>query len=697
MKSISALLVVDPCHYPALSLQLQNLHAFDKIYLFFNGLDENNNIVLDVLNHPKINYIKSFDPVTLDEAYHRLLDMCETDYFTLLSPNHFLHGEIDKYIKVEAEKDYDLIYIDEGYIENEGTPEQKVHYYHKPDFDKELLYCQNYISRGAFYKTSVAKTINAFQYGLNHNSDWDFSLTFTENISPLSIRHIPISLIAIKNNDISNSTIGFAASNPSRVQEQVPLFIEALKEHILKTHRDADIYIDNDGYSRILFKPLDNPKVVILIPTKDKLDLLKPCIDSILSKTSYSNYGILIIDNNSVEQETTDYLNEINQKDNISVLKYDGVFDFAKMHNTAINYLVENTDYQFVCLLNNDTEVMDGNWLTDMVGLASDTGVGAVGAKLIYADDTVQHAGVVVGVRGLANHLYHSLHVSEDGYWNGLQLHRNCSAVTGACLLIRIDHFKRVGGMWEMLPIAYNDVDLCLSLMKMNLRNVWSPNALLRHYESKSRGSELDSDNPDKIQRFARDHIFMRYKHGKLINNDPFYNENFDGTSTTFERGNPGPFRHKYSQKEYLLDVPYGLEFVNPSWLPMPTGSKFNFAIRLPQNMKAKLKGLVLPFHQQELNGVQKIVKIHATIKFPDDETKYEIESVSSNGKNAQFNFTGFERDVSNIDVVIISMHVVETTSSIHLKWFYSENKYSQAFEAMNGRQFRLIMILEDL
>jgi GT2 family glycosyltransferase len=692
MKTISAMMVVEPKHYPKLDLQLQNLHAFDKIYIFFNDYDENSNVVLDVLNHPKLSFAKSFTKESLDLAYKTLLSMCETDYFTLLSPNHFTHGDIDKYIKIEAEKDYDLIYVDEGYIENESTPEMKVYYYRKPDFDKELLYCQNYISRGAFYKTSKAKELQAFNNGLDFNSDWDFSLAFTRNIDRTAIKHIPLSLIAIKDDHLSNSRVGFSNND-----KDVSIFIQSLKGHILASNRDSEISLNKDGNFHILFKPLDNPKVIIIIPTKDKLELLKPCVDSILEKTTYDNYGILIIDNNSEEKETIEYLNAVNNKNNITVLKYTDEFDFAKMHNTAIRYISENTDYQYVVLLNNDTEVINPDWLTDMVGIASDPGVGAVGAKLIYADNTIQHAGVVVGVRGLANHLYHSLDKDDDGYWGGLNIHHNYSAVTGACLLVSVSHYTRVSGMWEMLPIAYNDVDLCLSLMKSNLRNVWSPNALLYHYESKSRGSELSDSDGKKLRRFARDHVYMRYKHGKLINNDPYYNENFDVNSTNFKLGKSSPFRHGYEQKEYLLDVPYGLEFVDPTWLPMPAGSKFNFAIRVPLKTKAKIKGLVLPYHQQELENIQKIAKFHATIKFPDDDTRYEIENISNNGKNVRFDFTGFERDISDIENIAISMYVVETTSSIHLKWFYSENNYSQAFEVLKGRQFRLIMILEDI
>jgi GT2 family glycosyltransferase len=697
MKTISALLVVEKKHYEDLGLQIQNLSNFDSVYIFLNDFDVDSGFNVGIDYNSKLNIIKSFNKESLSTCYKRLLDICETDYFTLLSPNHFTHGEIYKYIKTEAEKDYDLIYTDEGFIENEGQENMKVYYYHKPDFDKELLYCQNYISHGAFYKTERAKGLNPFNNDLDFNSDWEFALNYCANIDPLKVKHIPVSLMAIKKDHLSNSRIGFYPDNDETKENSIR-FIPLLQEHIRKTNRDSEVSLDKNGYFHIAFKPLDTPKVTIIIPTKDKLELLKPCIDSIIEKTTYQDYDILVIDNNSEEKETLDYLEDLNNKNpKVVVMRYRNEFDFAMIHNLAINNIASKGKSEYVCLLNNDTLVVNGNWLTDMVGIASDRSVGAVGAKLIYPDDTIQHAGVVVGVRGLANHLYHGVNKDEDGYWSGLHLHRNCSAVTGACLLVSVHNYQRVGGMWNMLPIAYNDVDLCLKLLKLNLRNVWSPNALLYHYESKSRGSELSDQTGEKIHRFARDHIYMRYRHGKLINNDPFYNENFSYTDTNYALGNSGPFRHRYGNKEYMLDIPYGLEFVDPTWLPMPSGSKFNVAVRLPEKLPSKIKGLVLPYHQQKMENTPQVAKFHLTVRFPDDETNYELESTSDNGSTVMFNFTGFERDISNISSMLLTLYVVETTSSIHLKWFYCENKYSMVLESVPNKQFRLIMALEDL
>lgn len=689
MPTVSALLVVEEKHYPDLKLQLQNLLTFDKVYVLLKDVPEDIELPFVMSDYLNATFISDRSGLSLDGAYHRLLDLCDTDYFTPHSPNHFTHGEIVKFVKPEMEKGFELIYSDEGYIENEGTPEMTVEYYHKPDFDKELLYCQNYINRGAFYKTETAKAIGAFTSELNENSDWNLALLFTHSVPVTSIRHIPIPLIAIKKDVLSNSKVQFMG-------DKWTFFSHLVKGYIHQTGRGAVLSLTRDRYILPVFEPLEKSKVAIIIPTRDKLDLLRPCLASILSLTTYTNYHIIVVDNNSEEEETQKFFEEINNDPKITVFRYPYEFDYAKMHNSVAAKLAEDDTYQFICLLNNDTQVINGQWLTDMVGIASDKTVGAVGAKLLYADNTIQHAGVVTGVRGLANHLYQGLSVKNDGYWSGLNLHRNCSAVTGACLLMRLSHYVRLNGMWTMLPIAYNDVDLCLRAMDINLRNVWSPNALLYHYESKSRGSELDKQNPEKLYRFARDHIYMRYQHGKRIHNDPFYNQNFSHESTHYKIGTCSPFRQKYGEKSYLLDFPMGLDFVDPQMLPMPTGSKFTFAVKVPRTAKGIIKGIGFPFHAQVIDKHDKATQFHLAVRFPGIEDVYHVEELIVNKDIAFIPFTGFEREIAGINSFIVELHIVATTAPIHLKWFYSEGEYSMAFESMKNTQFRLFMRLED-
>jgi len=689
-KTVSAFLVADEIHIPFLRLQFQNLSSFDKIYVIFNGISLDKEIPFKMADYLNISFIISRDKISLEAAHRILLDRCTTDYFMILSPNNFTHGQILNEVKPLLENNYKLIYTDNGYIENEDKEDQKVTYYYKPDFDKELLYGQNYLNGATFYSTELAKSLDAFSGQLNSAVDWSLSLLITHHCTPEEIFHIPIPLIAIKNDSLSNNSVNYRGSG-----YEIDDFKSIIKKYILLTNRNtSSIDLTTSGYFDVVFEPLDNPLVTIIILTKDKLDLLKPCIDSILNLTKYKNYNIVVVDNESSDPDTLLYLNEINTKENITVYKYPFPFDFAKIHNVTIKKVTEEFDPQFICLLNNDTEVIDARWLTDMVGIASDPKVGAVGAKLLYADNTIQHAGVVLGIGGLANHYYSRQPMSASGYWDGLILTRNYSGVTGACLLVRTSHYNELGGMWDKLPIAYNDVDLCIRLRDLGLRNCWTPHALLYHYESKSRGSELDKDDPSKLLRFARDHIYMRYRHGTKIYNDPYYNENLDFRYSDYRIGPAHPNRRKFKQKQYRLDFPYGLEFVNPTWIPMPTSSVFTCAVKVPKINNSKLVGIILPFHRHEANGTTGASKFHLSLKFPDDATVYHYDQVT-NAQEVIFNVN--ERDLTNLEHFTVELTLVSSTGHIHLRWFYSENEVSMAFSSVKGRQFRLTMLLEDL
>ncbi len=689
-KTVSAFLIADECHIPFLKLQFQNLSAFDKIYVIFNGVPLDTEVPFKMSDYTDISFVISRDKIPLEDAHRILLDRCITDYFMILSPNNFTHGKILDTVRPELEKNYKLIYTDNGYIENEGKEDQKIYYYHKPGFDKELLYGQNYLHGATFYDTQLAKDLNAFSDNLMSGADWALSLLFAHNVTEKEVLHIPIPLIAIKDNELSNNSINYRGEDPDS-------FKDVIKKFITMTNRDIEsIELTDLHYFDIVFRTVDTPLVTIIILTKDKLDLLKPCVDSILKLTEYKNYNIVIVDNESKEPETLEYLNSVVKLPNIVVYSYPFPFDFTKIHNVVVSKVTKDINPGFICLLNNDTEVLDSRWLTDMVGIASDPDVGAVGAKLLYADNTIQHAGVVLGVGGLANHYYSREKGDSSGYWNGLNLTRNYSGVTGACLLLRTAYYNKVGGMWEKLPIAYNDVDLCIRLRDLGLRNCWTPHALLYHYESKSRGSELDKEDPSKLLRFARDHVYMRYMHGSKIYNDPYYNENFDHRYTDFRTGPSHPNRRKYNQKQYRLDFPFGLEFVEQTWLPMPSGSPFTFAVKIPKDTKAKLTGILLAFHRHDGNRGSGGSKFHLAIKYPNDSTIYHYESITDK-QEVLFEIDNGGKDISGLDTLTIELSLVESTGHVHLSWFYSENDVSMAFSSVKGRQFKLTAVLADL
>jgi GT2 family glycosyltransferase len=259
------------------------------------------------------------------------------------------------------------------------------------------------------------------------------------------------------------------------------------------------------------------PKVSIIIPTCNQHRLLGQCIDSVRAKTTYPNYEIVVIDNRSDEPATLAYLAELESSGAARVLRYAQPFNYSAINNWA----VEQVDGELIAMMNNDIEVISPEWLTEMVSHVLRPDVGAVGAKLYYANDTIQHAGVITGLGGVAGHSHKHCSRHDPGYFRRLFLTQNLSAVTGACLVVRREAYLRAGGLdSEKLAIAFNDVDFCLKLTELGLRNVWTPYAELYHHESVSRGPE---DTPEKVVRFQQEIARMKERWGNRLLQDPCY------------------------------------------------------------------------------------------------------------------------------------------------------------------------------
>jgi GT2 family glycosyltransferase len=266
--------------------------------------------------------------------------------------------------------------------------------------------------------------------------------------------------------------------------------------------------------------PDEHPTVSIIIPSKNAVSLLRQCIESILSKTTYRNYEIIVVDNGSDEPEALAYLNELKSQPKIKVIHDRREFNYSALNNNAASL----ASTEFICLLNNDIEVITPSWIEEMMGLAIQPGVGAVGARLWYPNETLQHGGVILGIGGVAGHMCKNISRGNRGYFDRSALTQTLSAVTAACMLIRRSIFLEVGRLNETdLAIAFNDIDLCLRVREAGYRNVWTPFAELYHHESVSRGYE---DTPEKQARFKREIDFMRKRWGNLLHNDPAYNPN---------------------------------------------------------------------------------------------------------------------------------------------------------------------------
>ena len=274
--------------------------------------------------------------------------------------------------------------------------------------------------------------------------------------------------------------------------------------------------------------PSKLPLVTVIVPTKDKVDLLRPCVESVLNKTDYEPFEILIVDNASVEKRTAEYLETVVSHPKVRLLPYPGTYNFSAINNAA----ARNARGSYLCLLNNDTEVVSGEWLTELMRYAVRPDIGAAGAKLLYEDGTIQHAGVVVGIGEAAGHAHRFLPAHEPGYFRQPHVAQYVSAVTAACLVVEKAKFEAVGGLDEAeLAVAFNDVDFCLKLEKAGWRNVYVPHAVLVHHESKSRGKDISAAN---IDRYRRELNVLQQRWGTKTYDDPLHNPNLDRYSETF-------------------------------------------------------------------------------------------------------------------------------------------------------------------
>ena len=295
----------------------------------------------------------------------------------------------------------------------------------------------------------------------------------------------------------------------------------ALNEHFQRQTVNAVSKLNRTGYRVRYALPDILPLVSLIIPTRNGLHLVRRCVKSILKKTTYQNYEILIVDNGSDDPATLQYFKELQSESRVRVLRNDRFFNYSALVNTAVKL----ARGELVGLINNDIEVISPDWLSEMVSHALRPQVGAVGAKLLYLNETLQHAGVVLGL-GLARvggHPYYTMPRSHNGYFGRATLIQSFSAVTGACLVIRKEIFGEVGGFNEKLRVAFNDIDFCLRVRESGYRNIWTPYAELYHHESATRGFE---DTGEKQARFSKEVEYMKQRWGGLLLNDPAYSPN---------------------------------------------------------------------------------------------------------------------------------------------------------------------------
>lgn len=452
----------------------------------------------------------------ISEASNEALSLATGEFIGLLDHDDEL--SIDAlYENVKLLNDHpeaDLIYSDEDKINPEG---KRIEPYFKPEWSPDLFLSYNYICHFAVYRKKNIDEIKGFRKGFEGSQDYDLLLRFIEKTD--NIFHIPKVLYHWR--QIEGSTATVHKEKIIHVENSIRALEEALNRRKIEGSVEQGINFSQFESYRVRRKLKDSPLVSIIIPMKDMVSFLQRNLKSIKEKTEYKNYEVIIVDNNSAEKETHDYFNSLRKKDNIKIIEYKDEFNFSKINNFAVS----RAKGEHILFLNNDIEVISKGWLTSMLEHSTREEVGVVGAKLIFPNNTIQHAGTVLGLGGVAGHSHKHFPAESNGYFGALNTIRNYSAVTAACLMTRKKLFEEVDRFDEIhLSVAFNDVDLCLKIREKGHLIVYTPYAALYHYESTSRGYDL---NPDEI-------IYMKNRWGQILFSDPYYNPNLTFDSEDF-------------------------------------------------------------------------------------------------------------------------------------------------------------------
>ena len=422
----------------------------------------------------------------------------DADFVGPLEPHDRIEPHAFFELALAVQDGGDVVYSDEDRIDDRGVPAEP---WFKPDWSPETLLTRDYVGRLCMMRRELVERSGGVRDVYESASWYEALLRVTELTA--AVVHVPQILY---HRHVRNTV----RATDQALAVEVALRRRGESGTVHVAERGVDLRFANGG-----------ERVCVIIPTRDRVELLGPCIASVFERTAYPNFEVLVVDNGSREAATFDLLSAWHQRepDRFSVRRDISPFNYSRLNNEA----ARATGAPFLVLLNNDTEVISPDWMEAMLGQARRPAIGAVGALLLYVDGTVQHGGVVLGILGLTGHAHRYLPGNVAGYRGALELDTNYLAVTGACLMIEKDKYERVGGLDEGLAVSYNDVDLCLKLHKMGYRNVFVPRARLHHYESKSRGGD---DTPAKVARAMDEVGTIRRRWPELAERDPYYNPN---------------------------------------------------------------------------------------------------------------------------------------------------------------------------
>lgn len=468
-------------------------------------------------NDKRIVYKRLKENLGISGNTNACIDMATGNYIALFDHDDFLHPSVlFEDMKAICEHGADYIYTDEATFQ--GTNIFNIITKHcKPDFAIDNLRANNYICHFSVFKADLLEKAGRFRSEYDGSQDHDLILRLTDKAQKVfHIRKIlyywrshPASVAA----DINAKT--YAIDAAKRAVES-HLKDAGLKAEVMSSKAFPTIF-------RIKYELKSKPMISILIPNKDHKSDLKKCVESILNKSTYENYEIIIIENNSIKNETFEYYKELEKNDKISVVTYEDEFNYSKINNFG----EKSAKGDYILLLNNDTEVINDDWMEELMMYGQRDDVAVVGAKLYYGDDTIQHAGIVIGLGAdrAAGHTHYGVDRENVGYMGRLYYAQDVSAVTGACMLVKKSIYEELGGLDEKFTVAFNDVDFCLKAREKGYLNVFTPYCELYHYESKSRGFE---DTRAKKKRFQQEVGLFRSRWHKVIEDgDPYYNPNF--------------------------------------------------------------------------------------------------------------------------------------------------------------------------
>jgi GT2 family glycosyltransferase len=470
----------------------------------------------------RIRWVRRSTNGNISAASNSALALAEGEFVALMDHDDVLpaHALYEVVAALNQQPDLEIIYSDEDHIDKAGQRDTP---YFKTDWNRELFLGHNLISHLGVYRRSLIEKVGGFRLGFEGSQDYDLALRCVDATSSDRIHHIPTVLYHWRR------AYGFSTFSEAKLAECATAARRAIMEHLKRRreHAVVEAHPDIPHWTKITRKlPSPPPMVSLIVPTRDRADLLSVCARGLLQETDYPHLELLIVDHQSRSPEARTVLDRLRLDPRVRILPFSGGFNYSAMNNMAL----AEARGSILGLINVGIEVTSKSWLSEMVACAVLDDVGAVGAKLVYPNGRVQHGGFALGVGGVASPVNFLLRRDAIGYFGRNLLTSEVSAVSGACLVVRKSVYQEAGGLDEVnLPVAFNDVDLCLKIRRLGYRNIWNAQAVLCHHESATHGSDASAENAVHLKR-ETDYMLQTWE--SELSRDPFYNDNLSNEAT---------------------------------------------------------------------------------------------------------------------------------------------------------------------